>query len=96
MSYERQLAFKEQKIRGNLERIGGFDRGKIDAVMESVAGMDEPFRYRNKAQFPFGTDKEGNPVTGFYAGRNPDIIANTECILGVEQNQETSKLFCSI
>ena len=34
MSYERQLAFKEQKIRGNLERIGGFDRGKIDAVME--------------------------------------------------------------
>ena len=28
MSYERQLAFKEQKIRGNLERIGGFDRGK--------------------------------------------------------------------
>ena len=88
MSYERQLAFKEQKIRGNLERIGGFDRGKIDAVMESVAGMDEPFRYRNKAQFPFGTDKEGNPVTGFYAGRTHDIIANTECILGVEQNQE--------
>ncbi len=24
--------------------------------------MDEPFRYRNKAQFPFGTDKEGDPV----------------------------------
>jgi len=83
MSYERQLAFKEQKIRGNLERIGGFDRGKIDAVMEPVAGMDEPFRYRNKAQFPFG-----NPVTGFYAGRTHDIIANTECILGVEQNRE--------
>ena len=78
MSYERQLAFKEQKIRGNLERIGGFDRGKIDAVMEPVEGMDEPFRYRNKAQFPFGTDKEGNPVTGFYAGRTHDIIANTE------------------
>ena len=50
--------------------------------------MDEPFRYRNKAQFPFGTDKEGNPVTGFYAGRTHDIIANTECILGVEQNRE--------
>ena len=88
MSYERQLAFKEQKIRGNLERIGGFDRGKIDAVMEPVEGMNEPFRYRNKAQFPFGTDKEGNPVTGFYAGRTHDIIANTECILGVEQNRE--------
>ena len=46
-------------------------------------GMDEPFGYRNKAQFPFGTDKEGNPVTGFYAGRTHDIIANTECALGV-------------
>ena len=88
MSYERQLAFKEQKIRGNLERIGGFDRGKIDAVMEPVEGMDEPFRYRNKAQFPFGTDKEGNPVTGFYAGRTHTIIANTDCALGVPQNQE--------
>ena len=88
MSYDRQLVFKDQKIRGNLERIGGFDRGKIDAVMEPVEGMDEPFRYRNKAQFPFGTDKEGNPVTGFYAGRTHDIIANTECILGVEQNRE--------
>ena len=88
MKYSAQLAFKEGKVCGNLERIGGFDRGKIDAVMEPVEGMDEPFRYRNKAQFPFGTDKEGNPVTGFYAGRTHDIIANTECILGVEQNRE--------
>ena len=88
LSYKKQLEFKANKVRGHLERIGGFDRGKIDAVMEPVEGMDEPFRYRNKAQFPFGTDKEGNPVTGFYAGRTHDIIANTECILGVEQNRE--------
>ena len=88
MSYESQLAFKEQKIRGNLERIGGFSREQIDAVMQPVVGMEEPFGYRNKAQFPFGTDKEGNPVTGFYAGRTHDIIANTDCALGVEQNKE--------
>lgn len=38
-----------------------------------------PWHYRNKAQFPFGYDKEGNVVTGFYAGRSHNIIANTDC-----------------
>lgn len=88
MSYDRQLVFKDQKIRGNLERIGGFTKEQIDAVMQPVVGMEHPFGYRNKAQFPFGTDKEGNPITGFYAGRTHDIIANTDCALGVEQNKE--------
>ena len=88
MSYDRQLVFKDQKIRGNLERIGGFTKEQIDAVMQPVVGMEHPFGYRNKAQFPFGTDKEGNPITGFYAGRTHDIIANTNCALGVEQNKE--------
>lgn len=88
MSYNRQLVFKDQKIRGNLERIGGFTKDQIDTVMQPVVGMEHPFGYRNKAQFPFGTDKEGNPITGFYAGRTHDIIANTDCALGVEQNKE--------
>ena len=88
MSYDRQLVFKDQKIRGNLERIGGFTKEQIEAVMQPVVGMEHPFSYRNKAQFPFGTDKEGNPITGFYAGRTHDIIANTDCALGVEQNKE--------
>ena len=88
MSYDRQLVFKDQKIRGNLERIGGFTKEQIEAVMQPVVGMEHPFGYRNKAQFPFGTDKEGNPITGFYAGRTHDIIANTDCALGVDQNRE--------
>lgn len=88
MSYDRQLVFKDQKIRGNLERIGGFTKDQIDTVMQPVVGMEHPFGYRNKAQFPFGTDKEGNPITGFYAGRTHDIIANTDCALGVDQNRE--------
>ena len=88
MSYERQLAFKEQKVRGNLERIGGFSPELLDQVTEPIVGMDEPFFYRNKAQFPFGRDKAGTPVTGFYAGRTHDIIANTDCALGVPVNKE--------
>ena len=88
MSYGRQLAFKGQKVRGNLERIGGFSKELLDRVMEPVLGMEEPFGYRNKAQFPFGTDKQGNPVTGFYAGRTHDIIPNTDCALGAPVNRE--------
>ena len=88
MSYGRQLAFKEQKVHGNLERIGGFSKELLDRVMEPVLGMEEPFGYRNKAQFPFGTDKQGNPVTGFYAGRTHDIIPNTDCALGAPVNRE--------
>ncbi len=88
LSYEAQLAFKEKKVRGNLERIGGFAPEFLDKVMEPICGMEEPFYYRNKAQFPFGTDKNGNIVTGFYAGRTHAIIPNTECALGVPVNKQ--------
>ena len=88
LSYNRQLAFKQDKVRNNLLRIGGFSEAEVDRVMEPVVGMENPFRYRNKAQYPFGTDKQGNPITGFYAGRTHSIISNTECYLGREENRE--------
>ena len=88
LSYEKQLAFKQGKVRNNLIRLGGFDPEEIDAVMEPAVGMDEPYHYRNKALFPVGTDRQGNLVTGFYAGRTHDIIANTDCALGVAENKE--------
>lgn len=95
MSYERQLKFKESKVRNNLIRIGGFTPEEIDEIMEPVVGMEEPFHYRNKAQYPVGRDKEGNPVAGFYAGRTHDIIANTDCSLGAKENQEIlEKILC--
>ncbi len=88
LSYEKQLDFKEKKIRDSLIRIGGFEPEYVDAHMESIVGMEEPFRYRNKAQYPVGTDKNDMIVTGFYAGRTHSIIANTDCWLGVEENKE--------
>ncbi|MCM1123639.1 MAG: class I SAM-dependent RNA methyltransferase [Eubacterium sp.] len=88
MSYARQLVYKQDKVRNNLLRIGGFVAEQIDAVTEPIIGMEEPWHYRNKAQYPVGYDKNGNLVTGFYAGRTHDIIANTDCALGVPENQE--------
>jgi 23S rRNA (uracil1939-C5)-methyltransferase len=88
ISYEKQLEFKNRKVLGNLERIGGFSPELLEKIADPIVGMEIPFHYRNKAQFPFGKDKNGVTVTGFYAGRTHDIIANTDCALGVEQNQE--------
>lgn len=95
MSYKRQLEFKESKVRNHLMRIGGFKLELIDRVMEPIVGMDIPFHYRNKAQYPVGRDKEGNPVAGFYAGRTHVIIANTECDLGAEENKEILEIILS-
>ena len=86
LSYEKQLEFKQEKVRGNLIRIGGFDAEEIDEKMLPVVGMEKAFRYRNKAQFPVGMDKDGNLVTGFYAARTHSIIPVDDCLLGVEEN----------
>lgn len=88
LSYEEQLAFKQRKVRNNLIRIGDFGTDQMDKVMEPIVGMDKPYRYRNKAQYPVGTDKDGSPVAGFYAGRTHNIIPNINCALGAEENEE--------
>ena len=98
MSYEKQLEFKEKKVRGNLVRIGGVPEELLDCIMDPIVGMEEsaalsaPFYYRNKAQFPVGEDKEGNPIAGFYAGRTHSIIPNTSCALGVKVNEKILNL----
>ena len=84
LSYDQQLVFKTNKVKGHLERIGGF----TDIPMEPIIGMDELFHYRNKAQFPVGRNKEGKIITGFYAGRTHNIIENRDCALGVAENKE--------
>ena len=84
LSYEKQLAFKQKKVENNLRRIGGF----TEIPMEPIVGMDNPYHYRNKAQFPIGTDKNGAVITGFYVGRTHQIIPNRDCALGVPVNQE--------
>lgn len=83
MSYPAQLRFKEAKVRNNLARIGKFEH----PPMESIIGMEEPFRYRNKAQFPVGMSKDGRIIAGFYAGRTHAIIECEDCLLGVEENR---------
>ena len=93
LSYEKQLAFKDRKVKNNLIRIGGFSTEFVERIMEAPVGMEPsdgfgaPYRYRNKAQFPVGRDRQGRLITGFYAGRTHSIIENRDCLLGVTENE---------
>ncbi len=84
LSYEAQLRFKENMLSNHLGRIGGLK----DIPMEPIIGMEEPFRYRNKAQVPVGYSRDGEIIAGFYAGRTHSIIPNRDCLLGTKANAE--------
>lgn len=83
-SYEEQLRYKENKVRTNIEKIGKIK----DFEIHPIIGMDEPYHYRNKAQFPIGMNANGEIVSGFYAGRTHVIIESEKCYLGVPENEE--------
>lgn len=82
LSYEGQLAFKQKKIGDCLQRIGGFK----EIPMEPIMGIDKPYYYRNKAQFPVGLDKDGKLITGFYVGRTHDIVDCSHCMIQAKEN----------
>ena len=86
LSYEKQKEFKWNLVAGCLNRIGGFS--DIENKMEPILAMEEPWHYRNKAQFPIGENKNGEPVAGFYAGRTHSIVPNTDCLIQAEINRE--------
>lgn len=85
MSYERQLIWKQEKVKNCLERIGGVRFGSAGeegtALMEPILGMENTFHYRNKAQFPVARNKEGKIIAGFYAGRTHSVIETTHCYI---------------
>ena len=86
MDYGAALRFKTGKVRETLRRIGGFSvcderRDGEGIFVEPCIGMEAPWRYRNKALIPFGTDREGRITAGFYAGRTHSIIETEDCLL---------------
>ena len=85
LRYDQQLLFKYKKVRSSLIRIGGFDEALTDSVLRPVIGMEDPYRFRNKAQFPIGM-KNGEPVAGFYAGRTHCIVPVSDCLIGAAEN----------
>ena len=75
MSYEAQLQYKTRQVKDAVERIGGFK----GVTVHDTIGMDNPWRYRNKAQFPVGMN--GDVQIGFYANRSHAIIDTPQCLI---------------
>ncbi|SHI65169.1 23S rRNA (uracil(1939)-C(5))-methyltransferase RlmD [Parasporobacterium paucivorans] len=82
LSYERQLQYKQNLVDNNLRRLGGLS----GYTLHPIIGMENPFRYRNKTQFPVGQNSRGEIVTGFYAGRTHSIIDTADCAIAPRIN----------
>ncbi|NLC68931.1 MAG: 23S rRNA (uracil(1939)-C(5))-methyltransferase RlmD [Clostridiaceae bacterium] len=76
MSYGAQLEYKTRMVKEVLKRIGKI--GNAESLVRDTMGMEHPFEYRNKAQYPVGTAEE-KPVIGFYARRSHDIVNVEHC-----------------
>jgi 23S rRNA (uracil1939-C5)-methyltransferase len=94
LSYEKQLDFKTEKVAGCFKRIGGFEveveaisDEKSKVLVKRTIGMEPPWNYRNKAQFPIGLDKSGNPTAGFYARRTHNVIPTKSCAIEFEGHE---------
>lgn len=87
LDYKEQLKYKQEKVYNCLTRIGGIQ----NPPMEEIVGADSPYNYRNKAQFPVGTDKEGNAVIGFYRKHSHDVVPNTRCAIQAPVNEAIMK-----
>ncbi|MBO5999637.1 MAG: 23S rRNA (uracil(1939)-C(5))-methyltransferase RlmD [Lachnospiraceae bacterium] len=84
VSYEWQLRFKEQLVRGNLIRIGGLSPEEAERIIQPIAGSKEIYGYRNKLQIPVQPDPvTGKAAAGFYAGRSHRIVPVQECAVSM-------------
>ena len=84
LDYRAELRLKQNKVENHLKRIGGFDLSNVE--IEEIIGMEDPIRYRNKSQFPFGR-KNGKNITGYFAGRTHSIVEFDDCIIGIKENK---------
>jgi 23S rRNA (uracil1939-C5)-methyltransferase len=83
LSYEGQLMWKQQMVKNAMERLA-----KLPHVpVHPVKGMDNPWRYRNKSQIPFGI-QDGRVVAGFYQTRSHEIADTDVCIIQTEEADE--------
>lgn len=81
LPYERQLAHKQEQVADALRRIGGLEGYELEEIVPAV----EQWRYRNKLEYSFGEDDEGEPTLGFHARGRWDLIVDVDdCHLASE------------
>lgn len=88
VDYNKQLKLKKNKVRATIERIGKLD----NVLIHDVLGMDNPYRYRNKAQFPIDMGETGS-IIGFYKKGTHKIININGCKIQHSANDKILKIF---
>lgn len=95
ITYAEECKIKQQRVEDAVKRIGGIENVEFKPIISS----DNTLRYRNKAQYPVGTDKEGNITAGFYAFHSHRIVDCSDCVLQPEiftKVIEISKKFAAV
>lgn len=77
INYDAQLAIKTNRVKQAINRIAGI----TDVKIQDCIGDKSIYYYRNKIQMPFGKDKKGNVVYGFYKENTHEIIPIKECVI---------------
>jgi 23S rRNA (uracil1939-C5)-methyltransferase len=90
LSYEGQLKAKRDIVVQAFERHGNVRN--LEKKLEQTIGMEEPWKYRNKAQFQVGLLK-GKVIAGLYGANSHRLININECIV---QRPETTKVINNV
>ena len=75
-AYEEELRIKLERVNDAFQRIGG-----LALRAKEILPAPETDRYRDKAIFNVGEDREGKPVTGFFRARSHEVIPVEDCLL---------------
>ena len=86
VEYKETLKMKQNAVQSLVNKTL-----KEKVKVEETEGMENPYNYRNKAQYPFGVDKEGKPVIGVFAKRTHEIIPIKECLIQNKKAEELAK-----
>ena len=89
IKYEETLNIKKSTVENLVNK-----NLKQEVIVKDTIGMDEPYHYRNKAQYPVGIDKEGNPITGVFANRTHEVVQIEKCMIQNEISQDIAKYIC--
>ena len=89
IKYEKTLEIKRDIVQNLINK-----NLKGSVQVKNTIGMDNPYNYRNKAQYPIGIDKEKNAVIGVFANRTHEIIPIKECMIQNKDSEKIAKYIC--
>lgn len=86
IKYEETLRMKQNAVQSLVNKTL---ENKVK--VEETLGMENPYNYRNKAQYPVGLDKEGKTIIGVFANRTHEIIPIKECLIQNKKSENLAK-----